>query len=54
MMGCPIVKILNRKGDELLINYDHPNHSIMAEFSEYLRVSEEYLSWAFLNEQERE
>ncbi len=25
MIGCPIVKILNRKGDELLINYEHPN-----------------------------
>ena len=54
MLGCPIVKILNRKGDELLLNYEHPNHSLMSEYSEYLRVSEEYLSWAFLSEQERQ
>ena len=38
-IGCPIVKILNRKGDELLINYEHPNHSLMNEYEEYLRVS---------------
>jgi len=28
MLGCPIVKILNRKGDELLLNYEHPNASL--------------------------
>lgn len=53
MLACPIVKILNRKGDELMINYDHPNQSLINEYSEYLRVSQEYLGWAFLTEEER-
>ena len=32
MLACPIVKILNRKGDELLINYEHPNQSLIGEY----------------------
>ena len=54
MIGCPIVKILNRKGDELLINYEHPNQSLMNEYQDYLKVSREYLGWAFLNQEDRQ
>ena len=54
MIGCPIVKILNRKGDELLINYEHPNQALMNEYQDYLKVSREYLGWAFLNQEDRQ
>lgn len=54
MLECPIVKILNRKGDELLINYEHPNQVLINEYQEYLRVSQEYLGWVFLTNEQRE
>ena len=38
MKDCRIIRILNKKGDELLFNLDHPNPAIN-EYNDYIKVS---------------
>ena len=45
--GCNIVKILNRRGDELMLNLNHPNEKIVNEYFEYIRVAKEYIDQVF-------
>ena len=38
MKDCRIIRVLNRKGDELLFNLDHPSGAIDA-YKEYIKVA---------------
>jgi hypothetical protein len=52
MKDCRIIRVLNRKGDELLFNLDHPSGAIDA-YKEYIKVAQEFFEWCFLSEEEK-
>jgi hypothetical protein len=57
--GCESIRILTRLGEEVLINLHKPRHqnsaafSLMQEYSNYVKVSEEFFQWAFSSSEER-
>lgn len=51
MKDCRIIRVLNKRGDELLFNLDHPNPAL-EEYSEYIKVSQEFFEWAFLSQEQ--
>ena len=53
MNDCKIIRLLTRKGDELLFNLDHPNTS-QADYQDYIKVSQEFFEWAFLSTEEKQ
>jgi hypothetical protein len=46
MKDCKIIRVLNKRGDELLFNLDHPNQA-MAQYNDYIKVANEFFEWAF-------
>ena len=52
MKECQIVRILNRRGYELLYNLKHPNPSIQQEYHDYIKAAQEFYEWVFLSQEE--
>ena len=52
MKDCRIIRVLNRRGDELLFNLDHPNPA-QDDYQDYIKVSREFFEWAFLSAEEK-
>lgn len=38
MQDCKVIRILNRKGDELLFNLEHPNPALNS-YQDYIKVA---------------
>ena len=53
MKDCKIIRILNKRGDELLFNVDHPNQA-QAQYDDYIKVANEFFEWAFTSQEEKE
>ena len=53
MQDCRIIRVLNRRGDELLFNLDHPNPA-QREYEDYITVSREFFEWAFLTQEQKQ
>lgn len=53
MKDCKIIRVLNRKGDELLFNLENPSQA-MNEYYEYIKVAQEFFDWAFLSDEQKE
>ena len=52
MKDCRIVRILNKRGDELLFNLDHPNPA-MSSYNDYIKVSQEFFEHSFLSQDQK-
>ena len=50
MSDCEIIRILNCRGDELLFNIQHPNQSLFNEYGQYIKLTQEFLEYAFMSE----
>ena len=53
MKDCRIIRVLTRRGDELLFNLDHPNPA-QDDYQDYIKVSREFFEWAFLTAEEKQ
>ncbi len=53
MSDCEIIRILNSRGDELLFNIQHPNQSLFNEYGQYIKLTQEFLEYAFMSEKDR-
>ena len=59
MLGCEAVRILTRLGEEVIINLNKPKYhntahfSLVAEYQNYIKVAEEFFTWAFSSIEER-
>ena len=53
MADCKIVRILNRRGDELLFNLEHQNLQQL-EYQDYIKVSREFFEHVFLTAEEKQ
>ena len=47
---CNIVRILNKRGDELMLNLSSPSEVILNEYFQYIRVVREFLEHVFSTE----
>lgn len=52
MKNCDIIRILNKRGEELLINASHPN-AVYKDYSNYIQVASEFLEWSFSTAEEK-
>ena len=52
MQSCDIVRVLNKRGDEMLFNLKNPNAAYF-EYQNYVQVSLEYFEWVFASPEER-
>ena len=48
MKDCPIIRVLTRRGDELLFNFNHPNPA-QKEYQDYIQVAQEFFDHCFLS-----
>lgn len=39
MKDCQVIRILNRRGDELLFSLAHPNAQVQKEYEHYIQVA---------------
>ena len=53
MKDCQIIRVLNKKGDELLFNLLH-NNTAYREYEDYIKVSQEFFEWVFLAPEEKQ
>jgi len=53
MKDCKIIRVLNRRGDELLFNLDHPSPA-QKEYEDYIKVAHEFFEWMFTSSEEKE
>lgn len=53
MKDCRIIRVLNRKGDELLFNLDHPNPALK-EYNDYIKVAQEFFEFTFMTTDQKE
>lgn len=51
--GCTIVRILNKRGDELMVNLLQPSEHLINEYFDYIKVAREFLEHVFDSEDEK-
>lgn len=53
MKDCHVIRVLNRRGDELLFNIMHPN-AAQKEYQDYIQVAQEFFEFTFLTQEEKQ
>ena len=59
MQGCEAARILTRLGEEIILNLSKPKipnpamFSLIQEYSNYLKVAEEFFEWVFSSPEQR-
>ena len=53
MRNCSVIRILNKRAEELYFNLQHPNAAI-ADYNNYIKITQEFLDWAFSTPEERQ
>ena len=53
MHNCPIIRILNKLGEEISLNVVKPN-ILYNDYKNYIKVADEFYEWAFSTQEERQ
>ena len=53
MKDCHVIRVLNKRGDELIFNLNHPN-AAQREYQDYIQVAQEFFEFTFLSAEEKQ